>query len=313
MGKSESDFAPPIIAAAADVAKTVSARVLFAYVDAVQDPSILIDAVKPPTKIVLICRDDDDKKIAEKTETETLSVPAFDLTRMGQIKMATLIAFSQQILRAGDVFVFLAGVAGRGVDTLVTMRVGDEYELFHTVGQPKLTEHIRRPVFEKVLRLALELAHEGREGKPVGSLFVVGDHREVLKYSAEGRINPFKGYTERERNILDDSISDTVKEIAKLDGAFIIKGNGVIVSACSILRPAMPDEPLPQGLGSRHAAAAGITAVTRSIAITLSESTGDVRVWRRGTMITELERSPQGSHDFSPPTPRRPTRSDSKD
>jgi DNA integrity scanning protein DisA with diadenylate cyclase activity len=181
------------------------------------------------------------------------------------------------------------------------MRVGEEFELFQSVGQPKLIEHIRRPVFERVLRLALELAHEGREGKPIGTLFVIGDHRDVQKYSLTGRINPFKGYTEKQRNILDDSMRDTVKEIAKLDGAFIIKGNGVIVAACSTLRPAVAGDSLPQGLGSRHAAAAAITAVTKSIAITLSESTGDVRIWRRGAMITEIERSPRLLLDMTRP------------
>jgi DNA integrity scanning protein DisA with diadenylate cyclase activity len=197
--------------------------------------------------------------------------------------------------------VFLTGVVGRGIDTFVVMQVGEEYELFQSVGQPKLTEHIRRPVFERVLRLALELAHEGREGKPVGALFVVGDHREVQKYSQEGRINPFRGYTEKERNIIDESMGDTVKEIAKLDGAFLIKGNGVIMAACATLRPAVVEQELPQGLGSRHAAAAAITAVTKSVAITLSESTGDVRVWRRGTMITEIEKSPRSGSDIARP------------
>ena len=50
---------------------------------------------------------------------------------------------------------------------------------------------------------------------------------------------------------------------------------------------------LKQGLGSRHAAAAGITASTKSVAITLSESTGEVRVWRRGQLITEIEKAPR--------------------
>jgi len=299
--KNETEFAGPIITAAVEVARAVSARVLFAYVNAVDDLAKLQAAVKPPTRLILVCRDAQEEQFAESVSATTMSVPAFDLTRMGQIKMATLIAFSQQILRAGDVFVFLTGVVGHGIDTLVTMRVGAEYELFHSVGQPKLTEHIRRPVFEKVLRLTLELAHEGREGKPVGTLIVVGDHREVQKYSQEGRINPFKGYTEKERNILDESISDTVKELAKLDGAFILKGNGVIVAACATLRPGVAGETLPQGSGARHAAAAAITASTHSIAITLSESTGDVRVWRRGAMITEIERSTHSPFDIIPP------------
>ncbi|MFQ5589823.1 MAG: DNA integrity scanning protein DisA nucleotide-binding domain protein [Phycisphaerae bacterium] len=298
----DSDFAGPIMAAAVDVAKAVSARVMFVYASAVEDLEALRSSIPQNTRLVLVCRDAQDEKRAQQLSIDGMLVPAFDLTRMGQIKMATLLAFSKHILKAGDVFVFLSGVIGRGVDTIVTMRVGDEYELFQSVGQPKLTEHIRRPVFEKVLRLSLELAHEGREGKPVGALFVIGDYKEVQKYCVEGRINPFKGYTERERNILDDSMDETVKEIAKLDGAFIIKGTGVIMSACAILRPALAGEKLPQGLGARHAAAAAITANTRSLAMTLSESTGDVRVWRLGTMITEIERSQRTPLVGGPPS-----------
>jgi len=301
MSKRNVEFAGPIVRAALDVAQAVSARALFVYADAAPDLATLLQQLKKPTELVLVCRNPQDAKIAEDHGVASLNVPPFSLTRMGQIKMATLIAFSQQLLKPGDVFVFLTGVVGHGIDTFVVMQVGEEYELFQSVGQPKLTEHIRRPVFERVLRIALELAHEGREGKPVGALFVVGDHREVQKYSQEGRINPFKGYNEKQRNIIDESMGDIVKEIAKLDGAFLIKGNGVIISACATLRPATTDQELPQGLGSRHAAAAAITAVTKSVAITLSESTGDVRIWRRGTMITEIEKSPRPGTDISPP------------
>ena len=290
MAKREVDIAGPVIKAAAEVAQAVSARVLFAYCSAVDDLAGLEKALKSPTKIVLICRDTQEEQRAKDHSLEAMVVPAFNLTRMGQIKMATMLAFSKRILKSGDVFVFLSGVIGHNVDTVVTMRVGDEYELFRSVGQPELTEHIRPAVFERVLTLALELAHEGREGKPVGTIFVVGDFRDVQKYCQEGRINPFKGYTEKERNIMDESMRDTIKEIAKLDGAFIIKGNGVITSGCTTLRPAIAGEPLPQEFGARHAAAAAITATTKCLAISLSESTGTVRVWRLGTMITEIEK-----------------------
>jgi DNA integrity scanning protein DisA with diadenylate cyclase activity len=311
LSKSDGNFTRPITTAAIEVAKAVSARAFLAYVNAIDDLQGLIAGLQPPTQLVLICQTPEEELVADSLNVQKLVVPDFDLTRMGQIKMATLLAFSQQLLRPNDVFVFVAGGTGHGVDTLVTMRVGEEFELFQTVGQPSLMEHIRRPVFERVLRIALELANEGREGKPVGAIFVIGDHREVFKYSAEGRINPFRGYTEKERNILDESITDTVKEIAKLDGAFILKGNGVIITACATLRPTMAGEQLIQGLGARHASAAGITANTKSIAITLSESTGDVRVWRRGTMITEIERSPHISHDLTPgPNLNRKPRSD---
>ena len=301
MAKADTDFASPIVVAAGHVAKTVGARALFAYVAAVDDLPAIEKAVKPPTKLILVARDEQEQLRAKELGAYVMTVPAVNLTRMGQIKVATLLAFSQGTLKAGDVFVFVAGVSGKGIDTLVTMRVGDEFELFQSVGQPKLTEHIRRPVFERALTLCLELAYEGREGKPVGAVFVVGDHREVEKYSAEGRINPFRGYAEKDRNILDQSMSEVVKELAKLDGAFVVKGNGIILSAGTTLRPPATEIDLPQGLGARHLAAAGITAGTKAIAISLSESNGAVRVWRRGAMITEIEKSVRGLGEHAPP------------
>jgi len=303
MAKAEVDIAGPIIKAAAQVAEAVSARVLFAYASAVDDLPALKKAVKPPTKLVLVCREDQEEQRANDHSIEAMVVPSFNLTRMGQIKMATMLAFSKLALKSGDVVVFLSGLSGQAVDTLVTMRIGDEYELFQTVGQPELTEHIKPAVFERVLRIALELAHEGREGKPVGTIFVLGDYREVQKYCQDGRINPFKGYTEKQRNVLDESMRDTVKEIAKLDGAFIIKGTGVIVSGCTTLRPALAGEARGQKHGARHAAAAAITASTRCLAISLSESTGTVRVWRRGSMITEIEKSSPPINGANTPPP----------
>ncbi|MFQ5491690.1 MAG: DNA integrity scanning protein DisA nucleotide-binding domain protein [Phycisphaerae bacterium] len=293
MSASESDFTLPMIEAAVGVAKRVGAQVMMVYIDAVEDVEKFVASVKGKTRVVFIARDEKDAKLAKAVNAEVVTVPGFNLTRMGQIKMATIIAFSQQLLRGGDVFVFVSGVVGHGLDTLVIMKVGAEYELFQTVDQPRLTEHIRRVAFQRVLTLALELAHEGREGKPVGALFVVGDYREVQKYCQQNIINPFHGYTEKQKNILDDAMKETVKEFAAIDGAFIIKGTGVIASAGTTLRANVAGEELPLGLGARHAAAAAITASTKSIAISVSESTGTVRIWRRGKMITELEKAPR--------------------
>ncbi len=290
MSKEHTGFDDAILQAGADVASRVQAKALIAFIDSVDDLAALRERVNPPTQLLLIARRPRDEERAKDIDATVLTVPPFKLKRMDQIKMATLMAFSHGVLSGGDEFVFLTGAAGGRIDTLVGMRVGEEYELFQTVNQPKLTEHIRRVVFERVLTLMLELAHEGREGKPVGALMVIGDQREVVRFCQEGRINPFRGYTEKERNILDESIVETVKELAKLDGAFILKGNGVIISAGTMLRPNIAGEDLPQGLGARHSAAAAITASTKSIALSLSESTGTVRIWRRGRMVTEIEK-----------------------
>ncbi len=287
------NFSTVMIEAALHVAKTVKARALMLYVDAVDRTEPLSGISKSALKLILIVRRQKDAERARQLTDKVLSVPDFSLTRMGQIKMATLMAFSQRMLEPGDTFVFLTGVVGEPLDTLVVMSVGKEYEIFQSVDQPPIREHIRRVVFQRVLSIALELANEGREGRPVGALFVVGNYRELAKYCQQDIINPFRGYTEKERNVLDDSIKETVKGFSTLDGAFVVKGNGVIVSAATTLRSGLAGAPLPQGLGARHAAAASITASTKSIAVTVSESTGTVRVWRLGQMITEIEKAPR--------------------
>lgn len=150
---------------------------------------------------------------------------------------------------------------------------------------------IRPEVIERVVNIASELGHEGREGKPVGAMFVVGDSERVISLSRQLIINPLRGYEEHERNILDHALEETVKELSTLDGAFIVRGDGVIESCGTFLKTASQDGyELPQGLGARHHAAAAITAVTESLAVTVSESTGTVSIFRNGNIVTEIEK-----------------------
>ena len=163
-----------------------------------------------------------------------------------------------------------------------------------------LTQSVSPGVFERVIQLASELATEGREGKHVGALFVIGDSDKVSEYCSQLVINPFRGYPEEERNILDESLEETVKEFSALDGAFIIRGDGTVVSAGTYLQPGKRGEKLPQGLGARHEAASSITASTDAIAVTISESTGTVTTFRGGKIIMEIEKPREAPEAAAP-------------
>jgi diadenylate cyclase len=241
--------------------------------------------------MILIAREESAHNEALKYTKKTVRLPDVPLTRMSQIKISVMLSFSNRFISPGDRFVFVTGLTAGPLDTLMVLEVGHEYDMFQSVDQPPITEHIRRAVFERVLSLALELAAEGREGKPIGAIFILGDSTAVSSHSQQNIINPFKGYPENERNVLDPQMMETIKEFSTIDGAFVIKGTGAIVSAGTYLLPRIMVEALPQGLGSRHAAAAAITAATKSIAITISESTGTVRIWRQGCLITEIEKA----------------------
>lgn len=287
-----------ILESALNIARSCDLQSLLLYMDGLKDIEDLqaIDFTGP-LQVILVAQSQDNFDWATHYTEKVVRIPAVQLTRMGQIKMAVMLSFSNRLLKPGDRFVYLTGLEKGNLDTLMVMEVGREYEIFQSVDQPPLTEHIRRAVFERVLNLALELAAEGREGKPVGAIYVLGDAAAVVENSQQNIMNPFKGYPEAQRNILDDKMTETVKEFSSIDGAFVIKGNGVIVSSGTYLLPKILAEDLPQGLGARHAAAAAISAATKSIAVTISESTGTVRIWRQGRLVTEIEKAKTSDMD----------------
>lgn len=103
-------------------------------------------------------------------------------------------------------------------------------------------------------------------------------------------INPFHGYREEEKNILDPSLEETIKEFSTIDGAFIIRGDGVIMSAGTFLRPEIGAVNLPSGLGARHAAAAALSAFTSSLSVVVSQSTGSVSLFKGGGLVMSMEK-----------------------
>lgn len=230
---------------------------------------------------------------------EIIEVPEIKLTRLGQIKVAILIGVARGLFSHQDILVCLSGVAESGyLDTLFILDLDKEFEIFALSQLEDLKEIVRPEVFQRVLSLAITLATQGREGKPVGTCFIMGDSDEVLAHCEQMVINPFRGYPENERNILDPRLEETIKEFALLDGAFVIRGDGIIETAGTFIRTGIVSADIPGGLGARHRSAAAITAITKAIAITVSESTGTVTVFRNGKIVMEIEKP----HPLGPET-----------
>ena len=205
------------------------------------------------------------------------------------IQFPLLFLLSQNFVQRDDVVVNVYGEAGAGyVDSISLIYVKQAFDFRYGLKGSAVTSGPDRQILTRVLQLTTELAREGREGKPVGTLFVVGDYEEVKPYVRQLIVNPFRGYDEEERNILDPNLEETIKEYAKIDGAFIIRADGVIMSAGSYISGQPKPEELLSGLGARHAAALGITTITSAFAIVLSESTRKITVFRAGSRLVEL-------------------------
>jgi trk system potassium uptake protein TrkH len=147
---------------------------------------------------------------------------------------------------------------------------------------------IRPETFEAVFSTAVEISREGREGKPVGTAFVVGDSPGVLARSKQLILNPFEGHDPAKRLITDPSNVENVKEFALLDGVFIVSGAGVLEAAGRYLTIDTSTVRIPMGLGTRHGSVAGITRATNSVGIVVSQSGGRITVFRRGEMVKQF-------------------------
>jgi len=145
----------------------------------------------------------------------------------------------------------------------------------------------RRDVLSAVLELAVEIAREGREGRRVGTLLTIGDAGAVLAHSRPLILDPLVGHVPHATSIFDANLRGTLKELAQLDGAFVLAEDGTVRAACRYLDAAGQHVNLPLGLGSRHLAAASISKLLAVAAIVVSESS-IVRVFEGGDMIAEI-------------------------
>ena len=144
---------------------------------------------------------------------------------------------------------------------------------------------IKEEVFEEVYTLSLELSREGREGKPVGTTFMIGNAPEVLARSTQLILNPFEGHPRSARNMTNNEIRETVKELSQIDGAFVISGDGTIEAAGRYITIDTSQASIPKGLGTRHASVAGITQETAAVGIVLSQSGGKISLFKDGRIF----------------------------
>jgi hypothetical protein len=219
-----------------------------------------------------------------------LVIPPYDYSRMEKIKVGLVASQTAGLVREGDTVLALAGHE-RTMDTLVRIRMGDDRDeeqvRVDTLGLPP---EFSTQVVEQLLHAAMEIGAQGYEGHAVGTILVIGDSTAVMEKSRQLLLNPFQGMSEAERNCLDPGIRDAVKTFAVLDGAFVIREDGVVLAAGRYLQ-ASAEAKLPMGLGARHGAAAAMTAETKAVAITVSQTSGTVRVFKEGEIVLELHQT----------------------
>ena len=263
---------------------------------AVFGDTVISNPVVPPDgfsdfKTVLVTRRAKEGDFDDSPFGSVIQVRSFSKGRLAQARSAFLVGITRGVFSLNDKICCIGGIPSSDqFDTIVVIDMRKEFRALLADQEDFLPVDVSPEVLERVIGIAMELAVEGREGRPIGTLFVLGDSEKVEEMTKPLVLNPFYGYKNEDRNVLSPFMDETVKEYSGLDGAFVIRGDGVLLSAGSLIHAPDYLHSLPSGFGSRHAAAAAISVATDCLAIVVSASTGQVTLFRNGIALPLMEK-----------------------
>jgi DNA integrity scanning protein DisA with diadenylate cyclase activity len=207
-----------------------------------------------------------------------------------RLQHALLEAAADELIRTnGDVIAVYSGFQHGRLDSLSHLQLDERMRRLNVRDLQRLGSSVPLKTIKAVVDLAVQVGREGREGKPVGTLFVVGDTRSVLEHCKDSGVDPFRGYNRKHRDLFDPRVQEDAKEVAQLDGAFVITPDGVIEKSRQMLEVSHEDLTMSKGLGSRHWACAAITRKTKAVGVVVSQSTGTVRLYQNGHLVMRIE------------------------
>jgi len=225
-----------------------------------------------------------------------------------RLTQALLEAVADDMLVPGSRVVTLySGFDQDAIDSVSVINLGEHLDRLTGRDLRLLETRVPLETLKVVVDLAVEIGREGREGKAVGTMFVVGDTRKVLAHSKPAGFDPVRGYNRKERNLFDARVREGIKEIALMDGAIIVSPDGTVEAACRYVDSSASTITLSKGLGARHWAAAAVSRATQAVAVTVSESNGTVRIFQNGEVMLRIEPSHRRpmvwkDFDYEPPT-----------
>lgn len=196
---------------------------------------------------------------------------------------------AERIAPEARVVAVYSGFEAGTIDSVSLLRLEEHLGQLTVRDLRNLETKVPLETLRLVVDLAVEIGREGREGKPVGTLFVVGDSRKVMHSSHSAGFDPVRGYSRGERRLADPRVREGLKEIAQLDGAFVVSADGTVEAAARYIDASAESVSVAKGLGARHWAAAAITRRTKSVAVAVSETSGTVRIFQNGEVVLRIE------------------------
>jgi diadenylate cyclase len=277
--------------AAGNLAVAIKADAILFLLDTGTDWERLRELIPPEIKRILVAADRaEDLAEAEEHGLIPLVLNKEDSPLLERLQHALIEAVADELLASHcDVIAVYCGFEVNRVDSVSIIRLDERMRRFTSRDLQRLESSVPLNTLKLVIDLAVQVGREGREGNKVGTSFIVGDTRKVLQHCKDSGFDPLKGYSRKNRNLHDPRVREDIKEIAQLDGAFVVSSDAIVERSRQILEVLHENLQLSKGLGSRHWAAAAISQRTKAISIVVSQSSGTVRVFQNGALVLRIE------------------------
>jgi diadenylate cyclase len=243
---------------------------------------------------------------AEEVGLATIVLNMADSPVIERLTQALLTGVAREVLSPGArLVVIYSGFEVGAIDSMSYIELDEHLGRLTARDLRQLETSVPLETLKTVIDLSVEIGREGREGKPIGTMFVVGDTRKVVQHCQPAGFDPVRGYNRGERDLHDPRVREAVKEIAVLDGAFVITPDGIVEKAAQLVDAPYANLTLSKGLGARHWAGAAISKSTGALAIVVSQSSGTVRLFQNGEVMLRIEPLRQAmkwkDFDYEPP------------
>jgi DNA integrity scanning protein DisA with diadenylate cyclase activity len=218
------------------------------------------------------------QSLQNDASVKVIGIMARPVSKTAQAYHAIAQGLHDEVFSPGDRLVCLMGNGTPDMpDTLMVVEASPDHLALRVLGDDE--------VLSSTVELCLQLAEGGPDGKPLGTAFVLGNCKKIMRYSYQLMLNPLEGHRIK---ITDRSQWGFLKKFASFDGAFVVDSDGTIVAACRYLNARRKVE-VPKGLGTRHLAVASMTAAAEAIGVTVSGEDGHIRIFDRGKMVAVLD------------------------
>lgn len=280
-----------LVTSAFALARALHIRSVLVQADEISD-RLLVEKLRGTERVIWIARDRNDIPASDPSKDLVMLMRDASLNRLSQLNLALFLTALNGLVSSDERVLGLSGVTGSNrLDTLVIAKPARDYPwLQRHNSNMAINSHLAR-----LLEIALQLARQGREGSAIGTIFGLGELDELSSYCRQLILNPLQGHPPEARSIHNPELLETLRELAAMDGGFVIDSSGIVESAATYFDAPIGQGLLSPGLGARHAAAMAITVVTNATAVVISASSGTISVYDGGKTVLTLE----GAHPAS--------------